>query len=437
MTWSGRVVSDYASTLLLNFHNYHIIISFIIALFSTSLCYLIVAIACTISNTQITWFKFIIITALYWVSNPNIGQINFWVVGACNYLITTTIVALVIYLFVSFKSAINHKFLPIIFIISLLAGCSNENICITLIYIILIIYVFYRIQKIKIDYALLMTILIGISLGALILILAPGNFIRLNNEIYNEWNSLNLFEKLDTHFHRSFKYFKLFKIALIFYVINIIFLIINKYYHKVFLSLLFLSASIFALAVMIGSPYLPDRSFSGIFFFLLIAVSCSIEPHLYTKWSKIIFYISSLCIFVLFLETFTYMLISYQATKIQEDLRNSHILYEKYENGNSSTPTIPSYYFIKLRKSSNMFDMYHSSSQASWFNVRQIYLQLVNYDYSIIKTGNKITFTNNSSLKINNVYYKDYILCRRGSLVIESTQPLPQNLKIKYNSKKK
>ena len=34
MTWSGRVVSDYASTILLNFHNYHIIISFIIALFS-------------------------------------------------------------------------------------------------------------------------------------------------------------------------------------------------------------------------------------------------------------------------------------------------------------------------------------------------------------------------------------------------------------------
>ncbi len=437
MSWSGRVVADYASALILSLYNYHIIKSIIISLFSTSLCFLIIAIACKISNTPISWLKFIIIVGLYWVSNPTIGQINFWVVGACNYLVTTTIVAFLIYLFVTFKSAINHKLLPFIFIIATLAGCSNENMGITLFFIILLIFIFYKKQNNNIDYALLITILIGISIGSLILILAPGNFNRLNGEIFNEWNNLNLFEKLREHFHRSIKYFKIFKISLIFYLVNIIFLIINKQYQKILLSFIFLSASFFSLAIMVGSPYLPDRSFSGIFFFLLVAISCSIEPQLYKKSCRIIFNICLFCIFILFLEIYTWMFVSYQTTKTQEDIRNSHILYEKLEKGNNAIPTIPNYYFIKLRKPSNKFDLYHSPSQAKWYDVKNINLQEVNYDYSIIKTGHKISFINKTSYKISNAYYKDYLLCRKGSLIIESDQPLPQIIKIKYYEARK
>ena len=369
--WSGRLVADYASSLILSLYNYPIIRTIIIALFSTSLCYLIVAIACKLSNTQVTWFKFIIITALYWVSNPALGEINFWIVGACNYLITTTIVAFLIYIFITFKSKINHKILPFIFIIAVLAGCSNENTCITLLFFLLLMYSFYRKQNTNIDHALLITILIGVSLGAIVLLLAPGNYIRLNSEVYNEWNNLNFFEKLISHFHRSIKYFEIFKIALIFYVINIIFLAINKYYQRIFLSFILFLTSLFSLAVLVGAPYLVDRSLSGIFFFLLVAIACSIEPQFYKKWYKAIYNISLLCIFVLFLETFIYMLISYHAIKMQEDLRNSHILYEKLEKGKDAVPTIPSYYYIKLRTSSNQFEMTHSPSQATWFDVKK------------------------------------------------------------------
>ncbi len=41
--------------------------------------------------------------------------------------------------------------------------------------------------------------------------------------------------------------------------------------------------------------------------------------------------------------------------------------------------------------------MLHTPAQATWFDIKQINLQSVNYDYSINKTGYKINFINKSS----------------------------------------
>ena len=92
--------------------------------------------------SKVTPSKLLILTSLYWVSNPNLGQINFWVVGASNYLVTTTFVAWLLYLILKHKNDDKIRHLPYIFVLSLISGCTNENVCLTLIYIF-ISFIFY------------------------------------------------------------------------------------------------------------------------------------------------------------------------------------------------------------------------------------------------------------------------------------------------------
>ena len=124
---------------------------------------------------------------------------------------------------------------------------------------------------------------------------------------------------------------------------------------------------------------------------------------------------------------------SYCVTKDQELIRNNHINYEKMVKGNNTEVTIPSYYFIKLLKWRDMFDQYHSESQASWFYVKKINLQYVDYDYSVLLSGREVSFVNKTALENMKVYYQPRgILSSKSTILIESTSPIPENLKVGF-----
>ena len=433
--WSGRVVADLFSTVILNIR-IHFVISIIISFFSVAVCYLLVDIPNKLFNKKFSSLNFLLISALYWIFSPNLGQTNFWVVGACNYLVTTFFVALALYLFICFKDS--HSVLTYIgaFVVSLFAGCSNENLCLALIFVLIGIIVIFNYQKVTFNKKFAFIVLTGVVIGALVLLLAPGNYARLANPAFSSWRELSISQKIVSHIYRSSHYFKFFNYLIVFYILDVIFVFVTKneeYLKRLLLSGLFFITSIFALAVMIASPAIPPRAYAGIFFFLLLAFSVTADLTLYKDKLKKIQLTAYVMIGFIFMYSFLLMLHSYSVTKDQELIRNNHINYEKMVKGNNTEVTIPSYYFIKLLKWRDMFDQYHSESQASWFYVKKINLQYVDYDYSVLLSGREVSFVNKTALENMKVYYQPRgILSSKSTILIESTSPIPENLKVGF-----
>lgn len=435
LRWSGRIIADFSSSTILSFP--HLVVSLILATFSTSLCWLITAIPEKISHGKLSTWKFLLISSCYWVFNPNLGQINFWVVGASNYLITTFFVALVIYLTFVWKVSAPLWAVPVLAIVALFAGCSNENTSIALIYFILAITAYERYKEIYFSKKLRFLILCCICLGAAFLILAPGNFVRLNHPHFASWRAMSLFQQITTHLHRSKQYFDLFWPILI--LLGLCSLVLRKFigYEDIKKRMvgagISITASLLALVVMFKSPAMPLRSFAGMFFFLLLAVSFVVDGRLFNLFLTRTFKVLTICLTALLFLSYSLMLINYKDTKVQEGLRNAHINYEKLLHGQSASPTIPGYFFPNLLRNGEKFDMYHSPSQASWFGVKSIRMQKVNFDYSAIRNGKEIMVLNNSSSKNIKAYVKTGIGRNpKTTLIIEcSRRPESSSIVVK------
>ncbi|SFS85901.1 hypothetical protein SAMN02910357_02260 [Succinivibrio dextrinosolvens] len=433
--WSGRLVSDFSSSIILNIGN-HFVISVIIALFSVTLCYLIAAIPGKIFNKEFNALNFLLISALYWLQSPSIGQTNFWIVGACNYLVTTFFATLLLYLFVSLKDSKSVVTYICLFAVSLLAGCSNENLCLALVYTLFGVIALYKIYKIQFNHKLAVIVITGVVIGAMVLLLAPGNYARLEHPAFAFWKEMTLQQKISDHMHRSYDYVHFFISLVIFYLIELGFIFFSKkdnYKAHLIWSGLFFSSSIFALVVMVGAPYFPSRSYLGIFVFLLLAFSvCSDVSCFKAGFVKIHYALQIICS-LLFIYSFALMYNSYSITKVQEALRNEHINYEREVYGADAEPEVPAYYFVKLLKKRDMFDLYHSEDQARYFHVKKISVKDVDYDYSALKRGQELLFTNKSSLENVKVYYQPgNLLLRNSTLLIESSSALPDKLNIEY-----
>lgn len=432
--WSGRVIADFVSPIILSFHFSQLVVALLISFVSTSLIYLIVAIGSTLFDSNVTSSKLLILTSIYWVSNPNLGQINFWVVGASNYLVTTTFVAWLLYLLLKHKSENRIRHLPYIFLLSLISGCTNENVCLTLIYVLISIVCYLKWKKIKFNKWVFVIAFCGVVAGALILLLSPGNYARLHCGAFDDWVKLTLFQKVENHLNRMLDYFVFLKFALVFYVIQLLILVINKSYSLLLTSLFFFSSSIFAILVLVGAPgiSIAPRAYSGIFFFLLLAVSVCLNANIKGKIVNFCFLSSVLTYHILFITSFICMYVSYKSANIQGEIRNLEITYEKTLDGPSAELTIPEYYFIKLFKEPDAFDMYHSAAQADWFRVKKISPVPVIYDYSIMRTGKELPFINKSNINITRVYYKHHFPTKQSTIMIESSEPLPRQLHVQY-----
>ena len=125
MNWSGRLVADIASLILLQLPP--IIYIFFKATVWVGMISLISQLP-SIFNKSYTWNtnNFIVIFLLYWIANPNLGQTSFWTVGFTNYILTNFFIVLYlssIFFFKDRRMKLWH-FL-IIPILGLLAGNSN------------------------------------------------------------------------------------------------------------------------------------------------------------------------------------------------------------------------------------------------------------------------------------------------------------------------
>lgn len=124
------------------------------------------------------------------------GETFLWLIGACNYLWTTLFVVSLVLLCQQ-----NHQYegwrkyaLPVFaFFLAIIAGWSNENTSVALSAMLISYILFFaKVRKEKVA-PYLYTALVGAVIGLLILLLAPGNYTRLDEIALHGYEKINFF----------------------------------------------------------------------------------------------------------------------------------------------------------------------------------------------------------------------------------------------------
>ena len=216
--------------------------------------------------------------SVLWLFSIMMGDIFVWLTLSCNYLWTTVIILafLLAYEYDFFYLTTNsffyrHSFL--MFLFGIIAGWTNENVpCFVS---LLLGYYTYNNYKAGNNINWQLTGLVGLIIGYVLLIAAPGNYVRYNTLLEHEVIRSGL-PLLQYNFIFLAKILLL-RIILLFYVIkNLIYIYkvkLNRENTKIFIvSVAFFFLSVSSLAIMIISPELRFRSsFPGLIFLILSA----------------------------------------------------------------------------------------------------------------------------------------------------------------------
>lgn len=214
----------------------------------------------------------ILIYLLLFLSIPTFGQTVLWLTGACNYL--WTMVAMLAFLLpfriycTTGKSIAKMQTIPYC-ILAFCAGGGNEHtsaatlLCAGLISL----YIFYKKRAIK---RWMVSGIVSGFVGWLILILAPGNYARL--------------ESVDFEQSRLGRYLAIFKTATqylegssLWLLVLVLFGIIVAYYYKIDKEIIYLVISVLLCAIlgnyaMMAASYYPVRAYMGTQVYLIIAL---------------------------------------------------------------------------------------------------------------------------------------------------------------------
>lgn len=204
-----------------------------------------------------------------WFFTPAFGQAFIWLTGSCNYLWTTTIIMIFLNLFLDFNQS-NKKYnigKCILFaILGIIAGWTNENSGASIIFILIT----YIIIKKFIDKEKLNKIqyfgFIGIIIGFIIMLLAPGNFIR-SSGYDNEGFFLITWIKRAITITQTAESYLIIPIIIIVIILSIYFYNRQKINKKFYL---FGIGSIIAIYSMIVSPTFPERSWTIVIVYMAI-----------------------------------------------------------------------------------------------------------------------------------------------------------------------
>ncbi len=170
--WGGRVLAhSLASVFLLLPKNIFNICNSIMYTIFIYMIYLIGR-----RNNKDNYNYLFIIHLLIWFINISFGEVTLWLTGSCNYLWTSVIILLFLYLFHK-----ENKNVIIFSILGILAGMCNENFSLSIIFVCILFVIFNKNYRNKNNYIGIIFLIIGY----LFLFLAPGNFIRAGAGVNN------------------------------------------------------------------------------------------------------------------------------------------------------------------------------------------------------------------------------------------------------------
>lgn len=226
---------------------------------------------------------FFLINILIWFSLPSFSQNVLWITGSANYLWGCLIVFGFMALYVShfFQKTEKDGVLRCCAVLlgGIIAGWTNENMGITLIFFLVSLLIYLKYQKEIIPKWMLWGLL-GAVIGYTVMMLSPGNAHRSQSEFMLIHKTSEV--PLSFYFYRFITIVKYSCIylkypILIYTCLMALFLWKgekdkDKKKRILFLSLLFLCSSFVAAAVMSGSPSFPDRAWFGIIILLITSI---------------------------------------------------------------------------------------------------------------------------------------------------------------------
>lgn len=181
MTWSGRLVAHFFLMLFLWIGKFWF--NIINAAMVVFLCFCIQWIAHGGRVTlDISAKKMILTFFCLWGFSFNFGSVTLWMAGSCNYLWTAVFLLLFLipyvrHYFTNGAVFYNKWMMPAMALLGFLAGNANEN-TIGWIGLTGLFYLYHSWQK-KTMQSWMVSGFVGLSIGFVLLILAPGNFSRL------------------------------------------------------------------------------------------------------------------------------------------------------------------------------------------------------------------------------------------------------------------
>lgn len=279
LTWGGRtVVHAIAQILLMLDFSWMCVINALIFAMFTFLLYRLGN-----KGNKANPILFIFIYLLIWFFQPAFFATVLWKTGSANYLWGALIVVLFMYPFYSYY----HKRKPetgwiklfLFFIGGIIAGWTNENMSVALVFFVIVSLFLFRYEKITIpNWAI--SGLVGVLIGSAFLLLAPGNYIRqaLIENIYLEEKGFTRYDLAIAVLKDMWKYLR--RYILFLSGIYVILLFVYNKFHKdpsvkkivVRGSLLFFLTGVVAFVVMIASPSFPDRALFGILTMFIISI---------------------------------------------------------------------------------------------------------------------------------------------------------------------
>lgn len=271
-TWGGRAVTVYILQLLLLCGRETI------ALF-VSLVYLLIAILCSKlcdKNRKINLISLLFFISLFYFFNPEWYETVLWTSGMTVYLIPTLLMILYIYLFTGKRNRPWYYGI-IMIIVGFLTGWSVENVA-PATFCAMTFYEFLAYKKTKKFEVSNILGLLAILLGGALLILAPGNFVRLNDYSTHSLGYsliLRCWEQILRNFKDGF-------VPIAFLYISVI---LTRKLSKLSLSLIILGH--LATFAMFATELFPLRAFQPIVFVFLTATCMNFaNSEVYDKYKN-------------------------------------------------------------------------------------------------------------------------------------------------------
>nr|WP_255490555.1 DUF6056 family protein [Dysgonomonas sp. 511] len=255
---------------------------------------------------------FLLINILIWFTLPAFSQNLLWITGSANYLWGSLIVFAIISFYVSYYLNSNMRDNIIrkisFFFLGIFAGWTNENMSVALIFFIIAIILLLKLQKKPIPRWMFFG-LIGAIIGTILLLAAPGNHIRAQQEFVAIHNMQGA--SLSYYFYRLVTVTRMARIHLS-YPILLYIILLGIYIYKnrkqqkkeiIYLSVLFFITSLVATAAMAGSPSFPGRAWFGIIMLMLTAIAILFANIDFSSFGKlkIPYYLAFLVAGVLFI----------------------------------------------------------------------------------------------------------------------------------------
>ena len=264
LTWGGRTVAHTIAQCFLLFPKW--IFSIANTFIYVALIYLIYLHAKG-DNTKDKPLLLLLIHLALWYLLPVFGQTCLWLVGSCNYLWTTVII---LFLLLQYRKDNNKnnslKKAVAIFLLGILAAWTNENTSVGLLVVIIGLLVIKKLKHQKLK-KWEISGLAGSILGFLILILAPGNFVRSESFEDNTFILVKLIKRVVEDTTAMLDY------TMPLLILGVILITIYIYNRKKIKSEVFvyILAGFLTTYAMVLSPTFPARAWTGVFVFWIIA----------------------------------------------------------------------------------------------------------------------------------------------------------------------